>query len=313
MMGMQTTPAGIRFVRTPEDRFTDLPGYRFPPNYTDIDGLRMHYLDEGPSDAPVLLLLHGEPSWSYLYRHMIPVFVGAGFRCVAPDLIGFGRSDKPTERSDHTYDGHVAWMRAFLDAVDLREVTLFGQDWGGLIGLRLVAETDRFARVVAANTALPVLRDVEFPEFEPDPDAGVAFGGFFEWVAYSQSAVDLDIGGVIQAGTATDLSPDVVAAYAAPFPDETHKAGARAFPLLVPTAPDANEAAWEVLEQWDKPFLTIWAPDDPVIDHALGHEMVDRIPGAAGQPHCTVVPASHFLQEDQGAEIARRVVEWILH
>ncbi len=311
MNDILTTAAGIEFVRTPDNRFALLPGYAYDPNYVEVDGLRVHHVDEGPADGPVMLLMHGEPSWSYLYRHMIPVLADAGFRCIAPDLIGFGRSDKPIERSAYTYDGHVAWMTEFLGALDLRDVTLFGQDWGGLIGLRLVAETDRFARVVAANTALPVLRGIEFPAFEPNPEATVDFSGFLEWVAYSQSAVDLDIAGVIQAGTATDLAPDVLAAYAAPFPDEQSKAGARQFPLLVPTSPDANEAAWAVLAQWDRPFLTIWADDDPVVEHRLAEEMIERIPGAKDQPHSTISPALHFLQEDQGAEIARRIVQWI--
>ncbi|MDE0802624.1 MAG: haloalkane dehalogenase [Acidimicrobiales bacterium] len=311
MTGTSTTPAGIEFLRTPDERFVGLPGYPFPANFRTVDGLRMHFVDEGPSDGPVVLLLHGEPSWSYLYRHMIPVLSGAGFRCIAPDLIGFGKSDKPVDRSAYTYDGHVAWMRAFIEALDLQEITLFCQDWGGLIGLRLVAETDRFARVVAANTALPVLRGVEFPSFEPDPDATVDFSGFFEWVAYSQSAVELDIGAVIQTGTATGLSPEVVAAYDAPFPDESYRAGAREFPLLVPTAPDANEAAWSVLETFDGPFLTIWAPGDPVIPEPMSQDFKTRVPGAADQPHSTVEPASHFLQEDQGEEIARRIVAWL--
>ncbi len=306
-----TTDTGIEYVRTPDDRFVDLPGFAFPPNYVEVDGLRMHFVDEGPSDGPVVLLLHGEPSWSYLYRHMIPVLTKAGFHCIAPDLIGFGRSDKPLSRSAYTYDGHVDWLRSFLDALDLREVTLFCQDWGGLLGLRLVAETDRFGRVVAANTALPVLRGVDFPSFDPDPDAEIDFSGFLEWVTYSQSAVELDVGGVIQAGTATQLPPEVVAAYDAPFPDESYRAGAREFPLLVPTSPDANEAAWSVLEQFDGPFLTIWAPADPVVPHELAEEFLARVPGAAGQPHSTVDDARHFLQEDQGAEIARRMVAWL--
>ncbi len=311
MTGTQTTPAGIEFLRTPDDRFADLPGYPFPANHVSVDGLRMHFVDEGPSDGPVILLLHGEPSWSYLYRHMIPVLTAAGFHCIAPDLIGFGKSDKPVERSAYTYDGHVAWLRSFVEALDLREITLFCQDWGGLLGLRLVAETDRFARVVAANTALPVLRGVEFPPFAPDPDASVDFSGFLEWVAYSQSAVELDVGGVLQAGTATELPAEVVAAYDAPFPDESYRAGARQFPLLVPTAPDANEAAWSVLEEFDGPLLTIWATADPVVPHDLAGELVERIPGAAGQPHSTVDDALHFLQEDQGTEIARRMVDWL--
>ncbi|WP_436796416.1 haloalkane dehalogenase [Actinospongicola halichondriae] len=301
----------MEFLRTPDERFAELPGYPFPANFVSVDGLRMHFVDEGPSDGPVVLLLHGEPSWSYLYRHMIPVLTAAGYHCIAPDLIGFGKSDKPVDRSAYTYDGHVAWLRSFVEALDLREITLFCQDWGGLLGLRLVAETDRFARVVAANTTLPVLRGVEFPPFDPDPDAMVDFSGFLEWVAYSQSAVELDVGAVIQAGTATDLSPAVMAAYDAPFPDESYRAGARQFPLLVPTAPDANEAAWAVLDEFDGPFLTIWATADPVVPSDLAAQLVERIPGAKGQPHSTVDDAFHFLQEDQGAEIARRMVDWL--
>lgn len=302
---------GTEILRTPDERFSGLPDYPFPPNYVDVDGMRMHYVDEGPSDAPVILLVHGEPTWSYLYRHMIPVLAGGGYRCVAPDLIGFGRSDKPTDRSAYTYAGHVAWLRGFVEALDLREVTLFGQDWGGLIGLRLVAETDRFRRVVAANTALPVLEGIELPDFEPDPDAAVDFSAFFPWLAYSQSAVELDIGGIVQAGTHTELGPEVLAAYEAPFPDESYKAGAREFPVLVPSDPAGNAAAWEVLERWDRPFLTIWADADPVVTMDLGAEMVERIPGAAGQPHSTVDDALHFLQEDQGPEIARRMLDWL--
>ncbi len=311
MTATRSSTSGIRYVRTPDERFVGLPGYPFPVNHVEVDGLRMHFVDEGPSDGAVILLLHGEPSWSYLYRHMIPVLADAGFRCIAPDLIGFGKSDKPVDRAAHTYDGHVAWMRQFIEALDLREVTLFCQDWGGLIGLRLVAETDRFARVVAANTALPVLRGIEFPTFEPDPDAVVDFSGFLEWVGYTQSAVHFDVGGVIQEGTATDLPAEVVAAYDAPFPDDSYCAGVREFPLLVPTSPDANEAAWVALEEFDGPFLTIWAPGDPVIPEPMSKDFKTRIPGAAGQPHSTVAPASHFLQEDQGAEIARRVVDWL--
>ena len=290
------------YLRTPDARFTHLPGYPFEPRYTDVGGLRVHYIDEGARSAPPILCLHGEPSWSYLYRKMIPVFVGAGFRAIAPDLVGFGRSDKPERREDYTYQRHVDWMKGLLAAIDLREATLVCQDWGGLIGLRLVAEEpDRFAAVAAANTFLPT----------GDDQPGEAF---LAWQKFSQETPEFPVGAVVQMGSATELPPAVVAAYDAPFPEERFKAGPRQFPLLVPIRPDdpaaaANRRAWQRLREWRKPFLTAFSDSDPI---TRGADVIlrERIPGTADQPHTTIVGAGHFLQEDKGEELARVIVDW---
>lgn len=295
-------------LRTPDDRFLGLPGHPFQARYVEIpsgDGarLRMHYVDEGPREAEVVLMLHGEPSWSFLYRKMVPVITAAGLRAVAPDLIGFGRSDKPVNRKEYTYARHVAWMRAFLEALDLRRITLVCQDWGGLIGLRLVAEqSERFSRVVAANTFLPT-GDQKLPE------------AFFRWRDFSQSVEVFPTGFILQSATVSELSPEVLAAYDAPYPDESYKAGARQFPTLVPATPDdpaseANRGAWRVLERWEKPFLCAFSDSDPI---TAGADKVfrARIPGAAGRPHTTITAAGHFLQEDKGEELARVVVDFV--
>jgi haloalkane dehalogenase len=295
-------------LRTPDDRFASLPEFPFAPHYADIaDGeggeLRVHYVDEGPSEAQPVLLMHGEPSWSFLYRRMIPVLVDAGLRAVAPDLVGFGRSDKPTHRTDYTYQRHVDWMTSWLAAVDLRNATLVGQDWGGLIGLRLVAEhPDRFARVVAANTFLPT----------GDRHPGDAF---VAWQRFSQETPDFAVGTIVNRGCATDLSPEVVAAYDAPFPDESYKEGARQFPMLVPTSPDdpaagPNRDAWEVLRRWTKPFLCAFSDLDPITN---GADRVLRalIPGCEGQPHAVIEGAGHFLQEDRGDHLAHVIADFI--
>jgi haloalkane dehalogenase len=293
----------ITTLRTPDDRFENLPGYPFAPRYATVDGLRVHYVDEGPKDAAPILCLHGEPSWSYLYRKMIPVLVAAGHRVVAPDLIGFGRSDKPTERSDYTYQRHVDWMTELVKGLALSNVTLFCQDWGGLIGLRLVAENEAlFARVVAANTFLPT------GERRPS-DA------FLAWQQFSQNVPELPVGKIIQTGCAQPVAPEVAAAYDAPFPDERYKAGARQFPMLVPTSPDdpavpANLAAWEKLERFRKPFLTVFG-DKELVTRGADRVMQKRIPGAAGQAHVTIEGAMHFLQEDKGEEVARVVADFI--
>jgi haloalkane dehalogenase len=290
-------------LRTPDDRFAALPGYSFAPHYLDAGGLRVHYLDEGPRDAAPLLLLHGEPSWSYLYRKMIPILVSAGHRVVAPDLVGFGRSDKPAARADYTYQRHVDWMRAVLTGLDLRGATLVCQDWGGLIGLRLVAEhPERFARVVAANTFLPT----------GDRDPGPAF---LAWRKFSQEVPEFPVGRIVRGGCVTELLPEVVAAYDAPFPEERYKAGARQFPLLVPASPDdpaaePNRAAWRVLEGWEKPFLTAFSDSDPITAGA-DRALQERIPGARGLPHTTIAGGGHFLQEDRGEELARVVVDFV--
>jgi len=292
-------------LRTPDERFANLPGYGFPPHYLEIDGLRVHYVDEGPRQAPPILLLHGEPSWSYLYRKMIPVLTAAGHRCVAPDLVGFGRSDKPVRREDYTYQRHVDWMRGVLERLDLRAVTLVCQDWGGLIGLRLAAEhEDRFARIVAANTFLPT------GDTPPGP-------AFLAWQTYSQETPDFHVGAIVRGGCVTDLPADVIAAYDAPFPDDRYKAGARQFPMLVPTSPNdpaaaPNRQAWEVLGRWQKPFLTAFSDMDPITtgaDRLLRH----TIPGTQGQPHTTITGAGHFLQEDKGEDLARVVADFIAH
>ena len=290
-------------LRTPDERFTDLPGFRFAPQYAEIDGLRVHYVDEGPPAAAPVLLMHGEPSWSYLYRKMIPIISSVGHRCVAPDLVGFGRSDKPVARAEYTYQRHVDWMRRLIEALDLRQITLVCQDWGGLIGLRLAAEhPGRFARVVAANTFLPT----------GDVEPGKAF---FMWREYSQTTPTFHVGGIIKGGCATELAADVIAAYDAPFPDDRYLAGARQFPMLVPATPNdpatpANRAAWEALRRWEKPFLTAFSDADPI---TRGGDRIFQsgIPGAAGQPHTTITGAGHFLQEDKGEELARVVVDFI--
>lgn len=290
-------------LRTPDDRFFDLPGYSFAPNYTDVGGLRMHYVDEGPADAPPVLLLHGEPSWSYLYRKMIPPLAAAGQRVVAPDLVGFGRSDKPVHVDDYSYQAHVDWMRQFIEDLDLHDITLFGQDWGSLIGLRVAAENpDRFARIAIGNGALPT-------GDHPVSDA------FLAWREFALTSPTFDIGRIIQRATVSELADDVVAAYDAPFPDDRYKAGARAFPALVPITPDdpaaeANRRAWAALTEWRKPFLTTFSDKDPILG---GGEKVfkKRVPGAAGQPHVIIRDGGHFLQEDKGEEIADVLLRFI--
>ncbi|HUH05236.1 MAG TPA: haloalkane dehalogenase [Kofleriaceae bacterium] len=291
------------YVRTPDERFANLPGYDFAPHYCDVGGLRMHYLDEGPRDGTPVLLLHGEPSWSFLYRHMIPVITAAGFRAIAPDLIGFGRSDKPTAREAYTYQAHVAWMEAFIEQLGAGELTLVCQDWGGLIGLRLVAfHPTWFARVVAANTFLPTGR-------EPVPDA------FRAWRQFSQTTPSFDVGRIVNGATTTDLTPEVIAGYDAPFPDDSYKAGARAFPVLVPIEPNdpegvINQQAWAELMKLDKPCLTAFSDKDP-ITRGADRLIQAAIPGARNQPHTTICGGGHFLQEDRGAELARVVCDFI--
>ena len=290
-------------LRTPDDRFANLPGYKFEPHYAEINGLRMHYLDEGPRDAAPVLLLHGEPSWCYLYRKMVPIITAAGHRAVAPDFAGFGRSDKPAKIEDYSYQLHVDMLVALVEHLDLRNATLAGQDWGGLIGLRVATEHEgRFARIVAANTFLPT----------GDGKPGEAF---MRWRTFATTSPVFDIGRVIQGGTTTELSDDIVAAYNAPFPDDTYKAGARAFPALVPITPDdpaapANRKAWEVLERWEKPFLCAFSDGDP-ITRGGDRAFQARVPGTKGQPHTTIAGGGHFLQEDKGEELARVIVDWL--
>jgi haloalkane dehalogenase len=303
----------MEILRTPDERFIDLPGYHFDPHYIQIGYqspeqrgryiLRMHYLDEGPREAAPVLMIHGEPSWCYLYRKMIPILTAAGHRAVAPDLIGFGRSDKLARRGDYTYQFHVDTITTLIEALDLNEITLVCQDWGGLIGLRIASENPhRFKRIVAANTGLPT---GDHPMTE----------GFMRWREYSQTVENFHAGGIVKGGCVNHLPPEVIAAYNAPFPEEGYKAGARQFPLLVPISPDdpaseANRRAWEVLGRWEKPFLTAFSDSDPV---TRGGEKIFQklVPGAQGQPHVTIKGAGHFLQEDKGEELAQIVVDFI--
>lgn len=299
----------MRILRTPDERFDNLPGHPFTPHYVEVaDGaggrMRLHRVDEGPRDAgETVLLLHGEPSWSYLYRHMIPLIAAAGHRAVAPDLPGFGRSDKPAERADYTYLRHVDWMWSHIEALGLERITLVCQDWGGLIGLRLVAEhPERFSRVVAANTGMPT-GDQRMPD------------AFFAWQRFSQETPHFHVGGIVKGGCTTDLAAEVVAAYDAPFPDDSFTAGARQFPLLVPCSPEdpatpANRAAWEALTRWEKPFLCAFSDSDPVTSG--GEKVFLRlVPGARDMAHTTIEGGGHFLQEDRGPQLAQVVLDLI--
>ena len=298
----------MQFLRTEDARFDRLPGYGFAPHYLEVDDsegghLRVHYLDEGSRDAAPVLLMHGEPSWSYLYRKMIRPFVEAGHRVVAPDLVGFGRSDKPTERSDYTYQRHVDWMAEMLTRLDLREITLVCQDWGGLIGLRLVAQMPaRFARIVVANTALPTGDQPLGPAIE-------------SWRSYSQKTPVFDAGRIVQGGTVRTLSDAEVAAYNAPYPDDRYLSGARQFPMLVPARPDdpaseANRQAWKVLRGLDLPVLTAFGADDKIMA-GVDKLFQAQMPGANGQPHVILPAAGHFLQEDVGPDLARHTLAFI--
>lgn len=293
----------MKILRTPDERFQNLPDYPFSPHYIDVENMRMHYVDEGPGNADPVLLLHGEPSWSFLYRHMIPPLVDAGLRAIAPDLIGFGKSDKPSVQGDYNYEKHVGWMKRLLEIRDLRNITLVCQDWGSLIGLRLAAQNEeRFDRIVLANGGLPT-GDGKVPTI------------FRIWRAFARFSPWFPIGRIVQSGTVSALSPDIVAAYDAPFPDSTYKAGTRAFPRLVPTTPDdpaapANRAAWKVFENWQKPFLTAFSNRDP-ITRGFDKAFVERVPGAKDQPHTSVRNAGHFLQEEKGPELASIVIDFI--
>lgn len=296
----------MHVLRTPDFRFENLAGYPFVANYVDVaasDGqpVRMHFLDEGPIDGPAIVLLHGEPTWSYLYRTMVPPLADAGNRVLAPDLIGFGRSDKPSRIEDYTYLRHVEWVTAWFERLKLKDVTLFVQDWGSLIGLRIAAEqSDRIARVVVANGFLPTAQ-------QPTPAA------FHAWRAFARYTPVLPAGHIVAGGTVRRVPPKVRAGYNAPFPDKRYQAGARAFPQLVPTsaadpAIPANRAAWRALGEWEKPFLAIFGDRDPILGRADG-PLIRHIPGAAGQPHARI-RASHFIQEDSGPELAERVLSW---
>lgn len=298
----------MQFLRTPDERFANLPDYAFEPHYVQIpDGeggsLRVHYVDEGPADGEVVLLLHGEPSWSFLYRKMIPIIAQAGFRVIAPDLVGFGRSDKPTDMSDYSFQRLVDWTASVINQLDLHQINLFGQDWGGLIGLRLAAENEaRFARLIMGNTGLPT-GDHKMPD------------AFLKWQQFTQRVKKLPIRRIFQNSCVTTLSADVLAGYQAPFPDGSYQAGARILPSLVPTSPDdpaseANRQAWQVLMRWKKPVLLTFSDSDPITGGG-DRVFLKLVPGTKGQPHTTIKGAGHFLQEDKGEELAHVIVNFM--
>ena len=303
MNNLPALPRVTEVLRTPEAGFAKLPDFAYTPHYTDIGGVRIAHIDEGPRDAPTVLLMHGEPTWSFLYRKMIPVLVAAGYRVVAPDLVGFGRSDKPAHKSDYSYLNHVQWMSAWMQANDLQGVTLFCQDWGSLIGLRMVAGApERFARIVLANGGLPT-------GMEKVPRA------FKIWRAFSMYSPWFPIGRIVKTGCVSGLSPQEVAAYDAPFPSSRYKVAARVFPGFVPTTPQDperqnNERAWEMFKRWDKPFLTLFSNRDPVTRG--GYKIWQQlVPGAQGQPHAITRNAGHFLQEDKGVEVAHAIAAFM--
>ncbi len=295
----------MKILRTPDERFEGLPDWPHEPKYADIgDGLRAHYIDVGPREAPPVLLFHGEPTWGYLYRHVVADLVAAGHRCVVPDLIGFGRSDKPADTDEYSYGRHVGWMQQLLFGhLDLRDITYFGQDWGGLIGLRLVAAApERYARICIGNTGLPT-------------GDGKLSDAFLAWQRYSKESPTFEIGNIIARGCAQPMAPEVIAAYDAPFPDDSYKAGARILPSLVPTSPDDpahadNVAAWDVLRRFDRPFLCAFSDGDAV---TAGGERVflREVPGTKDQPHTTIEGGGHFLQEDKGPELAKVLIDFI--
>lgn len=327
----------MKSVRAPDSRFENLVDYPFAPNYVEIDdgegdSLRMHYLDEGQGE--IILCLHGQPSWSYLYRKMIPLLTAAGCRVIAPDLVGFGKSDKPAERANYTYASHVFWMKGFIEALDLSGMTLIGQDWGSLIGFRLVAENaNRFARVVAANAALPDAKGMP-EEMAPKLNALLAdtpalpiaemfakLSGpmedrppFMYWVKHCDAHPDFHPANVMQASL-QHCSEAEYAAWAAPFPSEAYMQGARQFPSLVPIIPDnpaipANRAAWAFFEAFDKPFLTAYGDSDPVT-RGQEQRFISSVPGAKGQKHTIIKGAGHFVQDDAADELSAVVIEFI--
>jgi len=295
----------MQILKADPARFSAIPDYPFAENWVEIDlgeghTGQMHYIDEGPKDAPPVLLFHGEPSWSFLYRKMIPILVDAGFRCLAPDLIGFGKSDTPDDTAFYTYDRHINWLNQWRQAVVPQPAALFCQDWGGLLGLRMVGEEpDLFTCVVASNTMLPT--------------GGTPSKAFLAWRAFAKSSPEFQIGELLQRATATELSAETVAAYDAPFPDEPSKAGARAFPQLVPVEDgmdgiEQNKAAWKGLATFEKPFLTLFGEDDPVLG-AAGPVLRGPIPGAKEQPHSILATCGHFCQEDCPQELAQGVID----
>ncbi len=312
-------------IRTPDARFENLADYPFSPNYVDVKGYRIHYVDAGPQDGELILLMHGQPSWSYLYRHMIPLLTNAGYRVIAPDLVGFGKSDKPLKQSDHSYQMHVDVMTEFAREIGLEDATLFAQDWGGLIGLRMVAEDpDRYARIMISNTGLPaasgirgwigypMVRFMVWREGKPDSIAGEdGKFSFPRWIAYARHSENFTLESLFQGGTSRTLSDAELAGYAAPFPDESYRAATRIFPMMVPSQLRQNQKVMdEFFAKWDKPFLTAFSDSDPV---TAGGDKVwqDTVPGPVGQPHTNIKDGAHFVQEDKPEELVEHLLAFI--
>ena len=308
-----------KVVRTPESRFENLPDYNFSPNYVEVQGYRIHYLDEGPKDGEVVLLMHGQPSWSYLYRHMIPLLSNSGYRVIAPDNVGFGKSDKPVDWSSHSYQMHVDVMSEFTDAINLQSATLFAQDWGGLIGLRVVEQRpDRFARIMLSNTTLPAFGGLKgwlgYPLFRAsvwkegevqDINLGDPSFSFATWVAYAKTSDTFNFAKLFQYATTRELSEQELAGYAAPFPNEEAMAAVRMFPSLVPTQLRQNQTIMDnFYAKWDKPLLTAFGDKDTLM---AGQDKVwqDLVPGAKGQAHTLVKDGAHFIQEDKPEELVK--------
>ena len=319
---IRTTADGVEFVRTPDSCFESLQDFPYEARFIEIDGLRQGYVDEGPRDADPVLLLHGQPSWSYLYRKMIPVFLEAGHRVIALDFVGLGRSDKPTDIEYYTYLGHIDRLKRFLDELDLSDITLFCQDWGSVIGLHVAGvQPERFARIVVGNGSLPVIPEGASPfgeELVADPDVLdtemtlADITGFTAWMRYSLVAAEFRASTMVQVGSVTPLGEGELAAYDAPYPSRIYMAGPRIFPSLVQQLSGVNAEAWAGLQAFERPFLTLWGERDPILgSEMLQTRFIENVPGAEGQPHDRFADAGHFLQEDRGEEIARRMVELI--
>ena len=314
-----------QILRTPDSAFADLPDYPFSAHYLEVEGMRMHYLDEGSTENKVIFLLHGQPSWSYLYRHMIPVLLAAGYRVIAPDLIGFGKSDKPVSSNSHTYSNHVRWMNSFVAQLGIQHAAAFMQDWGGMIGLRVLAQKPEWLdRVVLANTALAEMKVLEKfmvpkvlkllaalagkPTLENFADK-INYGN---WAGYFRHTEQPETGRIIQTLTTRELTEAEQKAYDAPFPTPAYFAGPRKMPEIV--ASDLNEVNddWQKLKQWPHPVLTLFSDQDPFLaDQDYDKKFQHAFPGAAGQPHQTIDNASHFLQEDQSRQLADLTIKWL--
>jgi pimeloyl-ACP methyl ester carboxylesterase len=324
------TPEGIEYVRTPDTRFENLSGYDFSPNYVEINGLRMHYIDEGPRDGEVILMLHGQPTWAYLYRKMIKGLVQQGYRCIAPDMIGMGRSDKPIRESFHTYDKHCEITMAFIDSLELNDITIFGQDWGSVIEMRIVGDNpELFARVVLANGDLPRIDQESNPFYIPSPltiDPALKFpndllkhglkgmpDAFQGWILFALQNPNNYYGNLIQRMTSSDLTAEEIAAYKAPFPSFIYRTGPRMLPSMIAGVTGQQLPAWENLQKFEKPFISFIGLQDRMFGSPeLQEEWINAVPGAQGQDHDQFYNANHFIQEDIGQILAERVHQFIL-